>query len=242
MRWPLLLASALAISTAAFSYISFSYSFPQYEQAPVIVVGRVLEIQLGAVVNEPEISSNREVRGATATVDVLRSRSPFEELTVPSGGQRMLLRIYRHVDGGYQSMNGPTLPEVDQGRTYVFPLRDRQGTLWRLAGDIGGLSTLPATAEPLGRDQSSTASREFLLDEAAGVLVHGTAAEAKAAARELHNFIRKEHVPDFFVRLEAAIGDDPTRLAFLEVLCTFGQPHFGEPQGAWVDPPLDVAK
>jgi hypothetical protein len=111
-----------------------------------------------------------------------------------------------------------------------------------LAGDIGGLSTLPATAEPLGRDQSSTASREFLLDEAAGVLVHGTAAEAIAAARELHNFIRKEQAPDFFARLEAAIGNDPIRLAFLEVLYSFGQPRFSGPGDTAADPPLNVVK
>ena len=101
MRWPLLLALVLAAGTPAFSYISCSYSFQQYEQAPVLVVGRVLEIQLGAVVNEPDISSNREVREAMATVEVLRSRSSADDLAAPGLGQRMLLRIYRHVDGEY---------------------------------------------------------------------------------------------------------------------------------------------
>lgn len=242
MRWPLIFAFALASCTVAFSYPTFSYSFRHYEQAPVLVVGRVLEIQLGAVVSEPDISSNRDVREATATVEVLRTRSSTEDLPAPSVGERMLLRIYRHVDGDYRSMHGPSLPAVEEGRTYVFPLRGREGALWRLAGDIGELSTILATAEPLGRAQPAAASRDFLLEETVGVLVHGAAADVKDSARWLYMFIRKEQAPDFLARLEAAIDDDPTRLAFLEVLCTFGQPHFGEPQGAWVEPPLDVAR
>ncbi len=242
MRWPLLFALALAASTAAFPYATFSYSFSHYEQAPVLVVGRVLEIQLGAVVNEPGISPNREIREATATVEVLRSRSSDDELSAPSVGQRMLLRIYRHVDGEYRSMHGPSLPRVDEGRTYVFPLRAREGALWRLAGEIGELSTLVATAEALNSVQPHANLRDILLNEVVGALVQGTAEEVRDSARELHDFIGEEQAPDFFACLEAAIGQDAPRLARVEVLYSFGQPIFRGPGETIVDPPLDVAK
>lgn len=242
MRWPLTLALAITACTPAFAYVTFSSSFQEYEQAPVLVVGKVIEIQLGSIVSEPDISSTREVREATATIEVLRSRSSSDELPAPGVGERMLLRIYRHVDGEYRSMHGPSLPKVDEGRAYVLPLRARDGALWHLVEDIGELSTLHASAKPVESGQPPSTSRDWLLNEVVGVLAHGGAVEVKDTARDLHNFIRREWAPDFFPRLEAAVGNDPTRLAFLQVLYSFGQPHFRGPEGTTADPPLDIVK
>ena len=238
MRWPLLFVFAFLTP----SYPAFAYSFHQYEQAPVLVVGRVLEVQLGSVVNEPYFSPYGEVLEATATVEVLRSRSSADELAAPSVGQQILLRIYRYVDGGNPSIGpSPSPPVVDERRTYVFPLRAREGGLWHLAGDHGDFAVQLATTQPL-HDAPPPTSRYFLLDEAAGVIVHGAAPQVRDSARGLHDFIGEEQAADFFALLEAAIGTDAPRLARLEALYTFGQPIFGGPGGTAADPPLDVAK
>jgi hypothetical protein len=130
---------------------------------------------------------------------------------------------------------------VDQHRTYVFPLGAREGALWHLSGDHGDFAVLLAAPRPR-QDAPRPTNRDFLLDEAAGVLAEGTAEEVRDSARELHDFIGEEQAADFFALLEAAIGTDAPKLARVQALYLFGQPIFGGPGEAIVDPPLDVAK
>jgi hypothetical protein len=227
MRWLLLGVLMALVPTFATSAIVASTPIGLYEKAPVLVTGRVTSVEYGPLRRVPSASTGHDVMESTAVVEVLRARSLSEDLLAPVPFQSIRIRFYAIPRQG-GGVNGPSLPTIEQGSVFIFPLRSHED-VWRLSADSGSQPTLRATAEPLKQPADIEDNRDYLLTEIAGVLAHGTATEVADIARGLHSFLRPtaaEATTEILAQLDTAVGDDVRRWASIAVLYSFGQPMF----------------
>jgi hypothetical protein len=184
--------------------------------APVLVVGRVLEVQKNERVPDGSLPWNAETWSMTAEIQVLRLHSSSEE---PASLDRIRVSFLSYGPSVTQFINGypPPLPQFEPGQVMILPLRENKAPAsepWHLTADSGVGLTIPARDQMERSLPQPNTARAFIVREIANSLSRGTPREISAAAGYVagqQESLRAELMP----QLEPVIGDDRRRWAEL---------------------------
>jgi hypothetical protein len=195
-------------------FIKF-WQLKEIAAAPVLGVGRVLEVQKNARVPDGSLPWNAETWSMTAEIQVLRLHSSSEE---PPSLDRIRVSFLSYGPSVTRFRNGPPpLPQFEPGQVMILPLRENKAPAsesWHLTADSGVGLTIPAREEMESLLPQPNSARAFIVREIANSLSRGTPREISAAAgylAEQHEDLRAELMP----QLEPVIGDDRPRWAEL---------------------------
>lgn len=130
--------------------------------APVVAVGRVESVRTGAFAPAQK-GRPASTRRCTAVLRLLRSMPELKDL---------------HIKLNYYSSNGriinghPMYPNLEAGKSYVFPL-SAEGNRWKLLAEEGyGLVAPAIERKPAGNPRGS--KREFIIRELTNTLLGGS--------------------------------------------------------------------
>jgi hypothetical protein len=174
-----LLLLAPAVVEAGFIKI---WQLKETAAAPVLVVGRVLDVQKIERVPDGSLSWKAETWSMTAEVQVLRSYAASGE---PLTAERIQVHFLAYGPSVTQFVNGypPPLPNIEAGRVLILPLKENQhpaSDLWQLMSDSGVDAIIPARAEMTDSAPAPVTARAFLDREIANALSRGTSREVTA--------------------------------------------------------------
>src|SRR5579863_1922932 len=185
--------------------------------APVLVVGRILDVRKGDPVPEGTLPWKAETLAMTAEIQVLRSyRRPGEPLAV----DRIQVRYLAYGPSVTMFINGnpqPLLPQLELGQVWILPLQENKNPTsepWQLTADSGVNLIVPARGEIAESGTEPASARAFLDREIANVLSMGTPAEVSAIAGYFGGPGQFDDLsPELMPLLEQAIGEDRGRWA-----------------------------
>ena len=182
--------------------------------APVLVVGRVIDVQKAERVPDESLPWKSETWSTTAELEVLRSRAASGE---PVTEDRIRVHFLAYGPSVKQFMNGypPPLPQLESGRVLILPLKENKNPaseLWQLTADSGVDVTIPVRAEMTDLAASPLTARAFLDREIANALGRGTAREVTAVANYMAGQ-SEDLTGELMPLLEPAIGEDRERWA-----------------------------
>ncbi len=182
--------------------------------APVLVVGRVVDVQKIERVPDGSLSWKAETWSMTAEVQVLRSHTASGE---PLTAERIQVHFLAYGPSVTQFTNGypPHLPNIEAGRMLILPLKENQhpaSDLWQLMSDSGTDAIIPARAEVTDSAPAPVTARAFLDREIANALSRGTSREVTAVTGYLAQ--QSEDLSgELMPLLEPVIEDDRERWA-----------------------------
>jgi hypothetical protein len=208
---PLLVSMPFCVEAG---FIKF-WQIEETASAPVLVVGRILDVRKGALVPEGTLPWKAETLAMTADIQVLRSRSRSgEPLTI----DRMIQVHYLAYGPSVMLfVNGypPPLPQFEPGQVRILPLQENKNPAsepWQLTADSGLNLIIPARAEIAESGLEPASARAFLDREIANALSMGTPAEVSAIAGYFGSpFADADLSLELMPLLETAIGDDRGR-------------------------------
>jgi hypothetical protein len=184
--------------------------------APVLVVGRILDVRKGEPVPEGTLPWKAETLAMTAEIQVLRSYSGSGE---PLAVDRIQVHYLAYGPSVTAFANGypPPLPQFKRGVIRILPLQENKNPIsepWQLMADSGRNLIVPARAEIPESETKPAGARAFLDREIANALSMGTPAEVSAIAGYFGaSFPDADLSLELMPLLEAAIGDDRGRWA-----------------------------
>lgn len=190
------------------------WKLKEIAEAPVLVVGRVLNVEKGERVPDGSLPWKAETWAMTAHLKVLRSfTGSGEQITLD------LLQVHFLAYGPSVTMfvNGtpPPLPNLAPGKVLVLPLKENKNPasqLWHLIADSGVDLTIPTQGEIVDSGPPPPTARAFLVREIANALSRGTPAEVSAVAGYLASQY-EDLTAELMPLLEPAIGDERQRWA-----------------------------
>lgn len=202
------------------AYPSGLWSFERLAEAPVIATCIVEETTHDS---SPLIVGQR-VLIAHAKLLVLRSfpHSPVQP------GDRIKLDYEALPENPWGRSGGPDVPDLKAGAVFAFPLLlnlHPSTAAWRLVADEGESLVIPAIRREPPFAAPPRNGREFLLDEIASVLIHGTRAEVLTEATYASG--QKTIAPELVSLLAgtAGVGEDRWVLIAASLLSSFGTPR-----------------
>jgi hypothetical protein len=209
---PLLVSMPLCVE-AGFIKV---WQLKETASAPVLVVGRILNVRKGEPVPEGTLPWKAETLAMTADIQVLRSYGASgEPLTV----DRIQVQYLAYGPSVTMFVNGypPPLPQFEPGVVRIFPLQENKNPVsepWQLTADSGVNLIIPARGEIAESGTEPASARAFLDREIANALSTGTPAEVSAIAGYFGApFPDDDLSPELMPLLEPAIGDDRGRWA-----------------------------
>jgi hypothetical protein len=215
---PLLLILPLLVSMPAGVEAGF-IKFRQLKEtasAPVLVVGRILDVRKGERVPDGTLPWKAETLAMTADIQVLRSYAASGQ---PVTVDRIQVHYLAYGPTVTFFINGypPPLPDFEPGLVRILPLQENKNPaseLWQLTADSGANLIIPARAEIAESEPPRASARAFLNREIANALSMGTPQEVSAVAIYLAEPQQDDDLTgELMPLLEPAIGGDPGRWA-----------------------------
>lgn len=189
------------------------WTLKEISAAPVVVVGKVLQVQKGPNRLNPPSAQSAPAEYMVSEVQVLRAYAP-PGASRPQPADLLKIR--------FLGRDGPTfgpcpqgLPEIEADRVLLLPLQSNSNPTsdpWKLIGVEGFGITVPVHAEMGLSGSSPTDSRSFTIREIANSLSRGTPSEMYAASLRVGtegNYLLPELIP----LLDAAVADNRNRWA-----------------------------
>jgi hypothetical protein len=180
-RWLGVLAPLLLLPAGSQAALGTPWGLQDTAKAPVLVVGRVLNVQRGERDADASRKRQTDIFDMTAEMEVLRSFT--------HGGETIAAnRIRVGYLGITPNMFPYPLPILEPGQVLVLPLQENKnpGTVvWRMTVESGEGFIVPAAAVLRDDGPPPATARPFLLREIANSIGRGTPREAVRTARYL---------------------------------------------------------
>ena len=224
----ILLALVLGMPVGVEAGFIKTWQLKETAAAPVLVVGRVLDVQKGERVPEASLPWKAETLAMTAEIQALRAYSVSGK---PVAGDRLHVGFLAYGPSVTQFTNGypPPLPNIKPGQVLILPLQENKSPAsesWKLIADSGVNLVIPTRAEITDSGPPPSTARAFLIHEIANALNQGTPQEVFAAAGYLAD--QYENLSGVLMPLlKPANGDDRQRWAEVatDVLASYGTPR-----------------